>query len=109
MAASFPTWMTQTRGQLTEQGFKLDVMAYLATSAGGLARDNDLAPNTLLQNMCITKSLDHIEKDDFVQACMTRLEHGAYLAAIFVRHEGPGFWIQPARFHTPQPLRPVFY
>ncbi|KAG6612619.1 ATP-binding Cassette (ABC) Superfamily [Phytophthora cinnamomi] len=110
VAASLPVWMTQPRGLLTEQGFKHDVMAYLAMSAGGLSRDNDLAPNTLLQHMCITKRFGHIEKEEFVQACMAMLDPGAYLAAIFVRCECPGFWIQPACFDPPPaPLRPVFY
>nr|KAE8950183.1 hypothetical protein PF009_g290 [Phytophthora fragariae] len=72
-----PVWMTQPRGHLTEQGFKHDVMAYLAMSAGGLARDNDLAPNTLLQHMGIAKRFGHIEKEGFVQACMAKLDPGA--------------------------------
>ncbi|KAE8895474.1 hypothetical protein PF005_g1267 [Phytophthora fragariae] len=89
-SASPPVWMTQPRGHLTEQGFKHDVMAYLAMSAGGLARDNDLAPNTLLQHMGIAKRFGHIEKEGFVQACMAKLD--------------------PARFDPPPPpLRPVFY
>jgi len=83
VAERLPVWISQPHGQLTEQAFKSDVMAYLAVVAGGLARENDLAPNTMQQHWNITKRLGHVENDPFVQACMARLDaDNAYLASV---------------------------
>ncbi|ETN18750.1 hypothetical protein PPTG_04247 [Phytophthora nicotianae INRA-310] len=104
-----PVWLSQPRGQITEQVFKSDVMACLAEVAGGQARENDLAPNTLQQNFNISKRLGHLEDDSFVQSCMAKLDAGSCLAAVFVRQE-PAFGIEHVRTSPPlPPNRRVFY
>ncbi|KAI9998990.1 hypothetical protein PInf_003662 [Phytophthora infestans] len=104
-----PVWISQSRGQITEQVFKSDVMACLAVVAGGPAQENDLAPNTIWQHMNIVKRLGQIENDPFVQSCMSQLDLDTYLAVVFLRHE-PGFDIQPMRSDPPiPPNRQVFY
>ncbi|KAH7492249.1 uncharacterized protein KRP23_1161 [Phytophthora ramorum] len=110
VAAPIPVWMSEPRGHLTVQALKRDVMAYLALVAGGLARENDLAPNTMQQKMHIIKQLAYVENDAFVQACMAKLEPNTFLASVLVRCECPGFAIQPACFNPPPlPWRQVFY
>lgn len=109
IAERIPVWMSQPQGQITEQVFKSDVMAYQNVVAGGLARDNDLAPNTFKQKLNITKRFGYIEIEPFMQACMAKLATDAYLAAVLVRHEGPGFGAQPACLEPPpKPKRQVF-
>ncbi|KAF4319977.1 hypothetical protein BBO99_00006055 [Phytophthora kernoviae] len=104
-----PSWVTQPRGQITDTGFMSDVMSCLLEVAGGLDRENDLAPNTFLQSFSIMNRFGHIEADPFVQTCMAKLKPGAYFAAIFVRYECPGFGIQSARMSgPPRPSRQVF-
>ncbi|KAL3667336.1 hypothetical protein V7S43_007563 [Phytophthora oleae] len=104
-----PVWISQPRGQITEQKLKSDVMAYLGDVSGGLASANDLGPNTLQQHWNITKRFAHIEDEGFIQACMARLDADAFFAAVFVRYECPGFGTQPARFEPPpMPKRQVF-
>ncbi|POM59735.1 hypothetical protein PHPALM_31488 [Phytophthora palmivora] len=105
-----PVWMSQPQGQITEQVFKSDIMTCLAEVAGGLARHNDLAPNTIWHTLNITKRFGQVESDPFVQACMAQLDTDAYLADVLVRHESPGFGISPMNLQPPfPPHRQIFH
>ncbi|RLN72726.1 hypothetical protein BBJ28_00008183 [Nothophytophthora sp. Chile5] len=109
ITTELPVWFSQPRGQITANGFMSDTMASLKQVAGGLAREDDLAPNTMMQSDNIYKRLGHIEMDPFVQACVVELNPEAYLASVLIRYEYPEFGSHPANFQPPpSPYRLVF-
>ncbi|RLN49303.1 hypothetical protein BBJ28_00007195 [Nothophytophthora sp. Chile5] len=109
ITTELPAWFSQPRGQITANGFMSDTMASLKQVAGGLAREDDLAPNTMMQSDNIYKRLGHIEMDPFVQACIAELKSETYLASVLIRYECPGFGSHPANFQPPpSPYRLVF-
>ncbi|KAG1713426.1 hypothetical protein DVH05_001213 [Phytophthora capsici] len=85
-----PEWLSQPRGSITPDSIVEDMMAFLATKAGGRFGRVLLAPNSVLQFGQLCGMFAYIENDAFVRAAAEAagINDGVSLAKVFCVTKG---------------------
>lgn len=95
-------WLTESRGNLTADGFIQDTMAYLAQSSGGY-RGTILSPLTPMQTNHLSRRMGQIEMDRFIQACATKLPEDSCLVSGTLFFQDPSTDEVPTNLPSPPP------
>ncbi|KAE8909171.1 hypothetical protein PF005_g9112 [Phytophthora fragariae] len=97
---AMPEWLSQPRGSITPDSVVDDVMAFLATKAGGRFGRVLLAPNSVVQFGQLCGMFAYIENDAFVRAAADAagLGDGTTLAKVFCVTKGSAAAAVPMEF-----------
>ena len=68
LSVAMPSWLSQPRGSITSDSIVDDMMAFLATKAGGRFGRVLLAPNSVVQFGQLCGMFAYIENDAFMRA-----------------------------------------
>ncbi|ETO72049.1 hypothetical protein F441_11565 [Phytophthora nicotianae CJ01A1] len=97
-SVDMPDWLTQPRGSITADSIVEDMMAFLATKAGGRFGRVLLAPNSVVQFGQLCGMFAYIENDAFVRAAAAGMSDGATLAKVFCLTKGSASAAVPMEF-----------
>ncbi|KAG6970581.1 hypothetical protein JG688_00004799 [Phytophthora aleatoria] len=93
-----PEWLSHPRGSITPDSIVEDMMAFLATKAGGRFGRVLLAPNSVVQFGQLCGMFAYIENDVFVRAAAAGMSDGATLAKVFCLTKGSASAAVPMEF-----------
>ncbi|RLN10038.1 hypothetical protein BBO99_00003843 [Phytophthora kernoviae] len=95
-----PDWLSQPRGSITADSIVDDMMAFLATKAGGRFGRVLLAPNSVVQFGQLCGMFAYIENDAFVRAAADAagISEGTTLAKVFCLTKGSASAAVPMEF-----------
>ncbi|KAL3670475.1 hypothetical protein V7S43_004794 [Phytophthora oleae] len=95
-----PDWLSQPRGSITPDSIVEDMMAFLATKAGGRFGRVLLAPNSVVQFGQLCGMFAYIENDAFVRAAAEAagINDGTSLAKVFCVTKGSASAAVPMEF-----------
>lgn len=102
---AMPEWLSQPRGSITPDSVVDDMMAFLATKAGGRFGRVLLAPNSVVQFGQLCGMFAYIENDAFVRAAAdgASLGDGTTLAKVFCVTKGSAAAAVPMEFPAREP------
>ncbi|KAG7392698.1 hypothetical protein PHYBOEH_006312 [Phytophthora boehmeriae] len=97
---AMPEWLSQPRGSITAASIVDDMVAFLATKAGGRFGRVLLAPNSVVQFGQLCGMFAYIENDAFVRAAADAagISEGATLAKVFCLTKGSASAAVPMEF-----------
>ncbi|GMF40075.1 unnamed protein product [Phytophthora fragariaefolia] len=97
---AMPEWLSQPRGSVTPDSLVDDMVAFLATKAGGRFGRVLLAPNSVVQFGQLCGMFAYIENDAFVRAAADAagLGDGTTLARVFCVTKGSAAAAVPMEF-----------